>query len=217
MRTDTVALLGLGAAGLWYLSRQPAFASLRAPDGAGGLFLPPSDVDDLLPAPGGSPGRSRTGQILGAGATVGTAVIGAWTGGAAAGGTGAGAGAGAGAAGGISTAAALTAAGVAAGAAIVAWGVIRRGWFRGGEEALKVNPARDAWFQYWIDHYYPGQGSARQFDAYVHAHVDAGVPGDVARQLLDAVYRADTVREFEAATANVTRTFEYYAGVRRAA
>lgn len=39
-------------------------------------------------------------------------------------------------------AAALTA-GIAAGAAILVWGIAKRGWFRGGEEALYVNPARD--------------------------------------------------------------------------
>jgi len=43
-------------------------------------------------------------------------------------------------------AAALTVAlvaGVFAGAAILVWGIVKRGWFRGGEEALHVNPARD--------------------------------------------------------------------------
>jgi hypothetical protein len=45
---------------------------------------------------------------------------------------------------GIATGAALAlTAGIAAGAAILVWGIVKRGWFRGGEEALLVNPARD--------------------------------------------------------------------------
>ncbi len=44
------------------------------------------------------------------------------------------------------SAAALTVAlvaGIAGGVAILVWGIVKRGWFRGGEEALHVNPARD--------------------------------------------------------------------------
>lgn len=43
-------------------------------------------------------------------------------------------------------AAALTVAlvaGIVGGAAILVWGIVKRGWFRGGEEALYVSPARD--------------------------------------------------------------------------
>jgi hypothetical protein len=42
------------------------------------------------------------------------------------------------------TAAAAT--GVGAIAAVLAWGIAQQGWFRGGEEALHVNPARDEFF-----------------------------------------------------------------------
>lgn len=34
-------------------------------------------------------------------------------------------------------------AGIAAGVAILIWGIVKRGWFRGGYEAIFVNPARD--------------------------------------------------------------------------
>jgi len=37
----------------------------------------------------------------------------------------------------------LITAGIGAGAAVVAWGIIDKGWFRGGEEGVKVNPNRD--------------------------------------------------------------------------
>jgi len=169
---------------------------------------PIADLSQALPATPQS--QNLTGALIGAGVTTGAALIG---GGTAAGTGAAGAGA-AGAAGGISTAAALTAAGVAAGAAVLAWAIIAKGLFRGGEEALRVNPARDAWFQYFVDAYFPGAGSSRQFEAYVKASSDAGVPGDVAERLLAAVYAADTVKEFESATADVQQQFEYYASRR---
>lgn len=34
-------------------------------------------------------------------------------------------------------------AGIAGGVAILVWGIVKRGWFRGGYEAIFVNPARD--------------------------------------------------------------------------
>jgi hypothetical protein len=37
----------------------------------------------------------------------------------------------------------LVATGIGAIGGVLAWGVLRQGWFRGGEEALVVNPARD--------------------------------------------------------------------------
>jgi hypothetical protein len=42
------------------------------------------------------------------------------------------------------SAAAVATAGIAAGVGILAWGITSKGWFRGGEEGIKVNPARDA-------------------------------------------------------------------------
>lgn len=45
---------------------------------------------------------------------------------------------------GLASTTALMATGIGAVAALLAWGVLQEGWFRGGEEALVVNPARDA-------------------------------------------------------------------------
>jgi hypothetical protein len=153
---------------------------------------------------------SLTPQAISAGiATVG-AIGGAVTaGGGAAGTTGA-----AGAAGGIGTAAAFTAAGIAAGAAVLTWAIISRGLFRGGWEGTKGNELRDAWFQPFIDQYFPGSGSDRQFDAYLRAAADAGLPGDVAERLISAIYAADSDSEWQAATADVSQQFEYYASRR---
>ncbi len=72
------------------------------------------------------PTRSAGAGLAGAASIAGTVTTAAISAGAIAGGV----------------AIALTA-GIAAGAAILVWGIVKRGWFRGGEEALQVNPARD--------------------------------------------------------------------------
>jgi len=82
-------------------------------------------LDRSAPAPAPAPPGGSGGSVVGAiGGTV-TSIAGAA------------AGAGAGA-----LAIGLTA-GVAAVGVILAWGVLRQGWFRGGEEGVVVNPARD--------------------------------------------------------------------------
>lgn len=203
-------VLVIGGAAYLLLSRRGGFGALFGGVPATAIPSTPVSIADMTMAVPGTPRSQNVSALIGVGVTTGKAIIGATT----AGGTSAAAGGTAGVAGGISTTAALAAAGVAAGAAILAWGIIARGWLRGGEEALHVNPARDAWFDYFVQSYYPGAGSGRQFDAFVKASIDAGVPGDEAERLLSAVYAADTRKEFEAATAEVTRVFEYFANRR---
>lgn len=114
---------------LWPQLRQ-AFGSLglqlpALPAGARGvqplgLYGNP-DPGAVVAPPGGGTTSSGVGAVGG----VATTAIGAL----------AGAGLGAGAL--------LAATGIGAAAAIIAWGVIKQGWFRGGQEGVVVNPARD--------------------------------------------------------------------------
>jgi len=121
------------------VSPQSANATLAQPQKLPGNVS--SQGDARTPSPGtiamGIVGASApiVGALAAAGG--GTAAAGAAAAGAATGGGGA-------AAGGIGLAAGVTIAGVAAGAALLVWGIVKKGLFRGGEEALKVNPARDA-------------------------------------------------------------------------
>jgi hypothetical protein len=68
------------------------------------------------------------------------------------------------------------------------------GLFRGGEEGTQVNPARDAFFGGFQQ-----QFGGDQFSAIAQAFASAGVSGDIAQQLIKAVYDADTMKEFQAA------------------
>lgn len=65
------------------------------------------------------------------------------------------------AAAGIGSAAAIATAGIAAGVGLLAWGIMDKGWFRGGEEGITVNPNRDEFlsqfsnFDYYRDNANP--------------------------------------------------------------
>ncbi|HJR08435.1 MAG TPA: hypothetical protein VJ842_14330 [Pyrinomonadaceae bacterium] len=96
---------------------------------------------------------------------------------------------------------ALTA-GIAAAAGLLVWGIAKRGWFRGGEEGISVNPARDQFIDVWIQQYYPGAGSERQYDAMASAFNDAGVNGITAQNTIAQLYAADTMAELEIAARN---------------
>lgn len=171
------------------------------------------------PAGSSSGGGSRTGAVIGAGASIAAATLPAVLGGgtAAAGGA-AGAGT-AGAGAGIGLAGALTITGVAAGAAILAWGIIEKGWFRGGAEALYVSPARDTYLQAYNQHYGfppsdPALGDGRGF---AQACGEVGMPGYEADRLLRRIHAADTKDEWRAATDDATATFEAYESLNPAA
>jgi hypothetical protein len=53
----------------------------------------------------------------------------------------------------------LVATGIGAGAAVIAWGVIDKGWFRGGEEGVKVNPNRDVFLSQFANFDYTRDSS----------------------------------------------------------
>lgn len=98
--------------------------------------------------------------------------------------------------------------GIGAAAALITWGVVQKGWFRGGEEGVKVNPARDVFIDTWIQAYYPGAGSEKQFEAMARAFADAGVRGDVAEKTIAQLYAADTMEEFAAAATNFVNVLQ---------
>jgi len=99
-------------------------------------------------------------------------------------------------------------AGVAAGGVLLAWAIIDKGLFRGGEEGVKVNPARDRFFDAFVQAYFPGAGSERQYDAFVQATIDAGMDGNEAAALIKAVYAADTMAELTRAVEAVRAAFQ---------
>jgi hypothetical protein len=74
-----------------------------------------------------------------------------------------------------------------------AWNGIKR-LVGGGEEGIEVNPARDTFFQQFVDRY-----GLSPFDSMAAAFAEAGISGDVAEQMIKALYAADTMAEFRSA------------------
>jgi len=130
--------------------------------------------------------------------------------------------------GGIAASTALLATGIAAAGALLVWGITQRGWFRGGEEGIKVNPARDEFLNVWVQNYYPGtppkigdaardtqvtdpvtgySGDA-QYSAMVRAFHDAGVDGNKASATISQLYAANTMQEFQVAAENFLRVLQ---------
>ncbi len=101
----------------------------------------------------------------------------------------------AGVAGGIGLGSTIAITGGIAGAALLTYAIWKKGLFRGGEEALKVNPARDEYFGQFQQQYGGGQ-----FESLAAAFADKGVSGDIAERLIKALYDADSMKEFQAAT-----------------
>lgn len=93
----------------------------------------------------------------------------------------------------------LAATGYGAAAALLVWGITQKGWFRGGEEGVQVNPARDQFIDTFVQVYYPGAGSEKQFDAMARALGDCGVDGNTAQQVIAQLYAADTMDLFRQA------------------
>jgi hypothetical protein len=127
-------------AGLVYLvwpQLRQAFASLgvQLPDMSRLLPVPQNVTEaGLLPAgpPAAGPGTGG-GSVVGAIGGTATSVIGAAS------------------AAGASLATIGLATGIGAAAVIIAWGVMKQGWFRGGQEGIVVNPARD----HFLAHFAP--------------------------------------------------------------
>lgn len=196
------ALIALGGVGLYLIWR-----TTRGTEGELGdalsifdpIFGSPSTVPSIgTNGPGNVPGSRTTAP-----SSLGTTAIGT---GASVGGIAATAGAS------VGTIAAITAG--AAGAALLAWGIIAKGWFRGGEEALQVNPARDDFVATFVPVHkavfgviYPPQTydtSVRDGDwKYLYAEVLAHFDPNVGPQLTSALQAADTKAEFDAAVKNI--------------
>lgn len=66
--------------------------------------------------------------------------------------------------------------------------------FGGGEEGTIVNPARDAFFQQFVDRY-----GLSPFESMAQAFADAGVSGDVAERMIRTLYDAETMAAFKPA------------------
>lgn len=137
--SHAVALVALGGGVLYFLSRNNVVFAAALPGGNGGGYPydPASGVGDnggasqplytgyQRTAPGNmpSPSSASNSPLPGAAVSVG--------------------GAGIAAAAGLGTVASIATAGIAAGVGLIAWGIMDKGWFRGGEEGVQVNPARD--------------------------------------------------------------------------
>lgn len=93
----------------------------------------------------------------------------------------------------------------AAGAAILGLGIWKKGWFRGGEEALRVNPARDQWFDQFVAKY---RGQYSPYESLVRALEESGVVGDKASNIIRDIYGADTMKEYNAAVEKATEALE---------
>jgi hypothetical protein len=113
-------------------------------------------------------------------------------------------------AGAIAGSTALLATGIGAAGALLVWGITQKGWFRGGEEGVKVNPARDAFMDEFVKVYYgdPYSFTREQINeirylAMLKAFADARVPATTQEQLMRALYAADTMDEFEPAAKNI--------------
>lgn len=107
--------------------------------------------------------------------------------------------------------------GYGAAAALIIWGITRKGWFRGGEEGVYVNPARDDFTDVWICIYF---GDPKDFTraeiqevryrAMVKSFEDAGVPNQYISPTIARLYAADTMKEFESAALNYLDVMKTY-------
>jgi len=153
MKTTELLAFGLLAGGAVYLfTRAGSPLQAAADELAASLGLTPAltPAQQLIAAnssPSRAPGNAPAirpasnfpaSTIIGAGASAGAAGVGAATGAVS---------------GGAAAAAALTA-GIAAGAALLAYGIAEKGWFRGGEEGITVNPERDAFLAQFAEYDY---------------------------------------------------------------
>ncbi len=191
----------------WLDGFMPSWAAKLVGGVAGSVLQ--SGTNSLLGAVGLGKGGGLLAGLLGGGAA-NSSVAGVLAGnagiaGVLGGGGGAAAGAGAAGGGGImgSIGSLLTnpiTAAVGGGIAL-ALGIWKGGLFRGGEEALKVNPARDEFFQGFQNKF-----GGDQQAALATAFNNAGVSGDIANQLITQLYHADTMKEFEAATKAINDT-----------
>jgi hypothetical protein len=209
--TKVIAWVAVAGIGLYLLYRTTRGTQSEFSDAL-------SIFDPIFGAPNTMPGRNTTlpGNTSGSGPStamaLGTAAVGtaATIGGAVAGGGGGAAGAAGAAGAGIGAGAAIAITAGAAGAALLAWGIIAKGWFRGGEEALHVNPARDEFIATFVPVHkaifgviYPASTydtSIRDGDwKYLFAEVLAHFDPNYGPQLTSRLLSADTKDELDSA------------------
>lgn len=220
--TQTVSLVVVaGGIGYILLRRDPvtgrtALDALVSPNAASVAAQQPLKGPGNVPLVPGQP-ISKASTIIGA-AGAGTALVsalvghaGAAAGVAAASGGAAAAGGGgavAGAAGGIGTAATIGITAGIGGGVLLAWAVWKKGLFRGGEEALLVNPDRD---QFLLQFGPRWQGDGKGGPAWEQsgngrlAALLFDVDHDQSQALWKALAQADHIKEFTAATRAIQR------------
>ncbi len=96
-------------------------------------------------------------------------------------------------------AAGVATAGIGAGVGLLAWGIAEEGWFRGGEEGVQVNPARDRYLS--------------QFSRFDYISDDRNPPGFYGlsiilshlqrHDLFDLLAKADTMTKFNSAVSQI--------------
>lgn len=107
--------------------------------------------------------------------------------------------------------------GYGAAAALLIWGITRKGWFRGGEEGVYVNPARDDFTDVWICVFFGDPKSFTRaeiqevrYRAMVKSFEDAGVPNQYISPTIARLYAADTMKEFQSAAENYLWVMKTY-------
>jgi hypothetical protein len=144
------------------------------------------------PSQPGTPASVPIGQPVGVGIAVTGATTGLTVGSKVAG------------AGGLSLTSGLIATGIGAAAAVVAWGVIDKGWFRGGQEALYVNPNRDVFLSQFANFDYTRDASNPPgFYGCSLVLLHAG-----RHDLFDALTKATTKEQFQSVIAQIVPVVE---------
>lgn len=223
IKTLAIVALGGGAAYILFLKRNPqtgqsAFQELISPSAAyaqdrlpghgpgntssEGPATPPNLRTTVVGLAGA--GTALVASLLGSGGTVaaaGGAAATAATGGVTAGSAGA-------AAGGIGTAATVGITAGIGGGILLTWAIWKKGLFRGGEEALLVNPDRDQFLSQFGPRWQgAGKGGPtwEQSGAGKLAALIFSLDHDDTQRLWKALMAADHIKPFETATRDIQR------------
>lgn len=94
--------------------------------------------------------------------------------------------------------------GVAAAATVLTLGITKKGWFRGGEEGVKVNPRRD---QFQLANFGRSGDTVAQAGQRMAAMLTRITKQPGGGPLFAAMQRADSVKEFESAQAAIVAAF----------
>lgn len=223
MNARTVALLVVLAGSAYLIIYKRDELTAAVDELLGGNAFSPSTPQGALTSNAVTPipqQPSTTARVVTAASATAAAILPAVLGGGTAAGAGAGAGGAAGAGAGISTAAAITAAGIAAGAAILIWGIIAKGWFRGGWEGTKGNQLRDTFFLEFNRAYglpYTAGNDAQLTAGFARACGDCGMPGYEADRMLRVLHNAESESQWNDAMNDCKETFDRYASCSQSA